>query len=74
MEIVIQLTLYLIATIALGAIIAKTGHNPFLAVLAFLPIINLVFLAYLALSRWPIEDDVGNLRAENGNLKKMMKD
>ena len=74
MEFAIQITLYLLVAVALGAIIAKTGHNPFLAILAFVPMINLILLAYLALSRWPIEDDVGNLRAENGNLKRMTKD
>ena len=50
-------------------ILAKTGHNPLLGMLAFLPIVNVVLLGWLAFSEWPIQVEVRRLKAEVAALR-----
>ncbi|HEY7286582.1 MAG TPA: hypothetical protein VH497_14130 [Vicinamibacterales bacterium] len=50
-------------------VLQKTGHNPLLGLLAFLPIVNVALLVWLAFSEWPIQVEVSRLKAEVASLR-----
>jgi hypothetical protein len=37
-------------------IVKRTGHDPFVALLSLVPVVNIVFLWWLAFSHWPRVD------------------
>jgi hypothetical protein len=43
----------IIAIIPLWRICARTGHSPWLSLLIAIPLINIIFIYYLAFSDWP---------------------
>jgi hypothetical protein len=42
----------------------RTGMNPWLSLLMFVPLVNLVMLIILAFTEWPIQREVKALRAQ----------
>ena len=44
-----------IAVVPFWRICKRVGHSPWLSLLVVLPLVNLVFIYYLAFSQWPAE-------------------
>ena len=41
----------------------KAGYIPWLGVLAIVPLVNLLFLYFVALAQWPVERELESLRS-----------
>lgn len=50
------LILLVIAVVPFWRICKRVGHSPWLSLLVLLPLVNLVFIYYLAFSQWPVEN------------------
>ena len=52
-----------VAAIALPAalICRRIGHSPLLGILTLIPGVNIAFLWYVAVSRWPAEREAGTM-------------
>jgi hypothetical protein len=50
------LILLVIAVVPFWRICKRVGHSPWLSLLVLLPLVNLVFIYYLAFSQWPAEN------------------
>jgi len=48
-------------------IVLKTGHSGWMVLLVFIPLVNFVFLVYLAFSTWPIEKELQRLSKANSS-------
>jgi len=49
-----------------GTIFKKAGYSPWFALLMFVPIANLVWILVFAFSKWPIQQELENLRGGRG--------
>lgn len=47
---------FVVWVIAVGRICKRIGFSPFLGILAFFPILNLVLILFIAFARWPVEE------------------
>lgn len=45
-----------IAVVPFWRICKRVGHSPWLSLLVVLPLVNLIFIYYLAFSLWPAEN------------------
>jgi hypothetical protein len=45
-------------------ILSKTGYAGALGLLMFVPVVNLILLAHLAIADWPIERRLGGIESE----------
>ncbi len=61
-EILIILLLPLVLVWPAWRVVQKTGNPGALALLGFVPLVNILLLLYLAFSKWPIEREVEQLR------------
>lgn len=50
------LIVLVIAVVPFWRICKRVGHSPWLSLLVLLPLVNLVFVYYLAFSQWPLEN------------------
>ena len=62
----IGLCIVLVAAFIYFMIVKKTGYNPWLSLLMFVPVANFIVLLILAFSEWPIERELKMLRAQHG--------
>lgn len=46
---------WLLTFVAMWMIVAKTGYPGVLSLLFLVPLVNIIFLFYLAFSEWPLE-------------------
>jgi hypothetical protein len=61
------LILSLLQLVAFWKILGRMGYPPWLAIMAAIPVINLVLLYYIALSPWPREGSWNNgVRPDSG--------
>jgi hypothetical protein len=49
------LIVLVIAVVPFWRICKRVGHSPWLSLLVVLPLVNLIFIYYLAFSLWPVE-------------------
>jgi len=47
-------------------IFPKAGYSGWLAILIFIPLVNVITLFWFAFSKWPIQSEVEQLRAKGG--------
>jgi hypothetical protein len=47
--------MFVIFVLPFVLIIRKAGYSPLWIILAFIPVVNFIFLWVFALSRWPVE-------------------
>jgi hypothetical protein len=57
----VVLIVSLLQLVAFWKILGRMGYPPWLAIMAAIPIINLVLLYYVALSPWPREASLNGL-------------
>jgi hypothetical protein len=58
--------LSLLQLVAFWRILGRMGFPPWLAIIASLPLVNLIVLYYIAMSPWPREQQWKALRDEGG--------
>jgi|GEM_PF-7116059 len=63
------LVLNILMLIALIRIIMKMGYSPYMALLALLPIVNILLPFYFASVKWPIEAKLKEAQEEIKKLK-----
>ena len=57
--------LFFVIPVALSwRVLSRVGWNPALALLIFIPLVNVVLFVAFAMSEWPIERELANLRRE----------
>jgi hypothetical protein len=56
---IVLLVWVLLVGFPIGRILSRIGWSPWLAILAFIPLVNLIALWILATSKWPIERRTG---------------
>jgi hypothetical protein len=54
-ELIVVVIIAIIILLPLWRICAKAGFSPWLGVLFFIPLVNLVLLYYLAFTKWPVQ-------------------
>jgi hypothetical protein len=54
------LILLVVAVVPFWRICKRVGHSPWLSLLVLLPLVNLVFVYYLAFSQWPLENKIAS--------------
>ena len=59
MDFIIQLGIYAFFAYSISLVCRKAGFSPILGFLAFVPLLNLVLLYYVAFARWPRFEEVG---------------
>jgi hypothetical protein len=57
------LILLVVAVVPFWRICKRVGHSPWLSLLVLLPLVNLVFVYYLAFSQWPLENKIASAGA-----------
>jgi hypothetical protein len=54
-QLIFALLILVLFTVAWGEILTKAGYSGWLAILMWIPIVNLIWLLVFAYSQWPIE-------------------
>ncbi len=49
----------IIAIVPIWQICKRVGHSPWLSLLMLVPLVNLIFIYYLAFSQWPSQKPPG---------------
>jgi hypothetical protein len=52
-------------------LVSKTGYSGVLALLLYIPFVNLLVLLFLAFSEWPVEEKLREYRKHFGELPQM---
>ena len=61
--------LSLLQLVAFWKILGRMGYPPWLAIMASIPLVNLILLYYIALSRWPREGGWNGPSGGEGDAK-----
>lgn len=64
---ILAILLLLFYVVCFFSVINKTGYNVLLGILLFVPLVNLILIAFLGFSKWPIERRIEEL--ENRGTK-----
>lgn len=58
-HVLILIIAYWVVIWPLALILARAGHSKWMSLLFLIPIINIIFLWWFALSKWPVEPRPG---------------
>jgi hypothetical protein len=70
MDLFIYIVLISISLYLSWRLIGKTGHNPWLAVLGFVPVVNIILIFYFVFFEWPVERELKEYKNHFGELPK----
>jgi hypothetical protein len=66
-------TVAVIAVWTTMTIVEKTGNNQLLGLLAFVPVVNVGLVVWLAFSEWPVHTEMKRLKVELATLRNPQK-
>ena len=68
-ELILPLAIFVIPVILFWRIFKKAGYPPAMGLLMLMPIVNLIAVAILAYSEWPIEQELRQARQKQSTIE-----